>query len=118
MSGSAKRWFGSLAYPGEDGPAGGASSRAVRLEEAVEAICQRGCRAVRRIIQDLEAGREVREARGLTPAERRDLHAELVAIMSVYGPVCRMDEGEAEEPEATASDPPPAGRAGQPARRR
>jgi hypothetical protein len=118
MSGSPQRWIGPLGHPDEDEPAGAGSARAARLEEAVEAICQRGCRAVRRIIQDLEIGREVGDARGLTPAERHDLHAELVAIMSVYGPVCRMDEEEAEEPEAAASDPPPARRAGQPARGR
>lgn len=62
-----------------------------RIEGLIEALCQKGCRQVRRDIAALEAGAELPETRGLTPRERRLLLAELKQIMAVYGDGCRME---------------------------
>jgi hypothetical protein len=62
------------------------------IQEAVERICAKGCRAVRRDIADLERGKLVSEVWKLNPEERREVLAELKKIMAVYGDECRMPE--------------------------
>lgn len=66
---------------------------AQKVEAAVEALCQYGCVAVRGIIDDLEAGREVAGTAGLSAAERAAVLAELQAIMAVYDGTCPADNG-------------------------
>jgi hypothetical protein len=62
-----------------------------RVEARVEAVCQKGCRQVRRDIETLQRGEEIAEARGLSPDERVLLLAELEQIMAVYGDTCSID---------------------------
>ncbi len=50
----------------------------------VEAICQCGCEAVRAVIVALEAGEPVSQVEGLDTQERRQVLAELKAVMAVY----------------------------------
>lgn len=54
------------------------------VQSVVESICGLGCDRVRQIIQSLEAGELVGEASGLVESQRREVLAELKAIMSVY----------------------------------
>ncbi len=62
-----------------------------RVEARIEAMCQKGCRSVRRAIELLEQGDELSETHGLTPEELRVLLVELKQIMAVYGETCRID---------------------------
>ena len=62
------------------------------IQEAVERICAKGCRAVRKDIVTLERGEPVPEVWKLNPEERREVLAELKKIMAVYGDECRMPE--------------------------
>ena len=62
-----------------------------RVEARVEAVCQKGCRQVRRDIATLLGGGEIAEAWGLSPTERARLLAELEQIMAVYGDTCSVD---------------------------
>lgn len=59
-----------------------------RVEARVEAVCQKGCRQVRRDIDALVRGDEIAETRGLSAEERLLLLAELEQIMAVYGDTC------------------------------
>jgi hypothetical protein len=61
-----------------------------RVEAAVEAVCNRGCRQVRVIIDALERGRAVDGLAHLRPGERSAVLAELKSIMAVYGSRCRL----------------------------
>nr|WP_207280900.1 hypothetical protein [Thiocystis violacea] len=61
------------------------------VEARLEILCGKGCQQVRRDIAALESGAELPETRGLTPAERHRLLAELKQIMAVYGDACRLD---------------------------
>lgn len=61
-----------------------------RLECRIEAICEKGCRAVRADIQVLEQGEPTPETADLDAAERAWVLAELRAIMAVYGDHCRL----------------------------
>ena len=61
------------------------------LEACLEAVCPKGCRAVRRDIATLEAGAQLPEAALLTQEERRVLLHELKQIMAVYGDSCRVE---------------------------
>jgi len=54
------------------------------VQSVVESICGLGCDRVRAIIRSLEAGELVGEASELVESQRRELLAELKAIMSVY----------------------------------
>jgi hypothetical protein len=60
----------------------------LRLEARLESLCEKGCRHVWRDIEALERGDELTETKGLSPAERRWLLAELKQIMAVYGDRC------------------------------
>ncbi len=62
-----------------------------RIAAPLEALCQKGCRQVRRDIAALEAGADLPETQGLGPSERALLLAELKQIMAVYGDACRVD---------------------------
>ena len=62
-----------------------------RVEARIEALCQKGCRQVRRDLAALEAGAALPETQGLSPRERALLIAELKQIMAVYGEICRID---------------------------
>lgn len=59
-----------------------------RVDQCVEQVCQKGCRAVWSDIDALEAGRFVPEAKGLSASEIRLVVRELKAIMSVYEGSC------------------------------
>ncbi len=54
------------------------------ISRHLEAICQLGCEVTRATIEALEAGGEVPQADGLDAEARRELIAELKAVMSVY----------------------------------
>lgn len=62
-----------------------------RIEARVEAVCQKGCRQVRRDIETLHQGGEIAESRGIPRGERALLLAELEDIMAVYGDTCPLD---------------------------
>ncbi len=62
-----------------------------RVEARVEAVCQKGCRQVRRDIETLLRGGEIAETLGLSPSERKLMLAELEQIMAVYGDTCSVD---------------------------
>ncbi|MGB1108943.1 MAG: hypothetical protein ACPG4N_01225 [Gammaproteobacteria bacterium] len=62
-----------------------------RIEICVEAICEKGCRAVGRIIQQLEAGETFMEVEDLNAMERYIVLRELQDVMAVYGGCCEVD---------------------------
>ena len=55
-----------------------------KVSKVVEDICNLGCTTVNEIIQNLEHGDEVKQARQLSRSERDELLDELKAIMDVY----------------------------------
>jgi hypothetical protein len=55
-----------------------------KVQQCVEALCIRGCDAVRVVIRALEDGLPVTQTNGLDPQERAAVLAELKAIMAVY----------------------------------
>lgn len=59
-----------------------------KVEAAVETLCQRGCIAVRGIIDDMEDCRLVPGTEDLSETERQAVLAELKAIMDVYDGTC------------------------------
>jgi len=58
------------------------------VEQCVEKLCHKGCRAVWADIDALEAGEVLPEVRGLSRAEVRAVVGELKAIMAVYEGSC------------------------------
>jgi len=60
------------------------------IDDAIEALCQGGCRAVLDDVASLERGDAVPETACLSPAETREVLEELRALMSVYNNTCRM----------------------------
>lgn len=60
------------------------------LECRVEAICEKGCRAVREDILTLAHGQATPETADLDAADRAWVLAELRAIMAVYADQCRV----------------------------
>lgn len=58
------------------------------IEQAVENLCKKGCRAVWADIESLEAGRRLPETVGLTRGEREIVVRELKAVMAVYEGTC------------------------------
>ena len=58
------------------------------VDECVELLCQRGCRAVTGYITELEAGKDLPETTRLSIREREQVLAELVSIMAVYEGPC------------------------------
>ena len=61
-----------------------------KIAACVEAICGKGCRAVRADILALENGQVLQETKGLDRENRRKVLKELKAIMAVYGDTCRL----------------------------
>ena len=62
-----------------------------KIDEIVEAICQKGCQAVRDDISLLKCGNKPVETNGLNRVERKAVYRELESIMAVYGDSCRVD---------------------------
>lgn len=62
------------------------------IERGVEALCRKGCAAVREDIRLLEQGMLVPELRGLGAPDRLAVLRELRAIMAVYGERCSLGE--------------------------
>lgn len=58
------------------------------IEQSVENLCKKGCRAVWDDIAALEAGRRLPETAGLSRDERQAVIRELKAIMAVYEGTC------------------------------
>lgn len=58
------------------------------IQACVDAICAKGCGAVREDILWLERGRDVPEVAGLEEHELQAVIKELKSIMSVYGDTC------------------------------
>lgn len=54
------------------------------FNQCIEQLCQQGCNAVRRVIDELQQGFPVPEAVQLSQEEQRTLLQELQEIMSVY----------------------------------
>lgn len=57
-----------------------------RVDRCVELICDKGCRAVWKDIQRLEAGEMLPETAPLSEDERHAVLQELKSVMAVYGP--------------------------------
>lgn len=58
------------------------------VEQCVEKMCHKGCRAVWSDIDALEAGKRLAEVEGLSEAEVYAVIAELKSIMAVYQGTC------------------------------
>lgn len=58
------------------------------VDQHVERLCERGCRAVFGYIEALRAGRDLPEFAGMSAAERVALLHELETIMAVYAERC------------------------------
>lgn len=58
------------------------------IEQSVENLCRKGCRAVWADIEALENGRRLPETAGLSTAERQAVIRELRSIMAVYEGRC------------------------------
>jgi hypothetical protein len=59
-----------------------------RVDNCVEALCQKGCRNVWGDIDALESGQKLPEAEGLNDVEIQAVIHELKAVMSVYKGTC------------------------------
>jgi len=59
-----------------------------RVEDRLEALCEKGCRRVWSDIDALERGQDLPETRDLSAEERRLLLHELKQIMAVYADRC------------------------------
>ena len=59
-----------------------------RVDNCVEALCQKGCSAVWGHIEALEAGQLLPETDGLSTPEIKAVINELKSIMSVYKGTC------------------------------
>jgi hypothetical protein len=58
------------------------------IEQSVENLCRKGCKAVWADIGALEVGRRLPETAGLSSAERQAVIDELKAVMAVYEGSC------------------------------
>lgn len=71
------------------------------VEQCVENLCQKGCRAVWSDIDALEAGDVLPETGGLSSTEVRAVLDELKAVMAVYEGACGADhEAPQDQPDA------------------
>jgi hypothetical protein len=59
-----------------------------RVEDRLEALCEKGCRRVWADIDALERGQDLPETRDLSAEERRLLLHELKQVMAVYADRC------------------------------
>ena len=64
--------------------------RPEQIDACVEAICNKGCQAVREDIRRLEQGQALRETAGAIDQQRQRILDELRQIMKVYGDSCRV----------------------------
>lgn len=55
-----------------------------RIAQCIEALCQRGCKEVSRVILALERGEPMAEVQELNAGERQAVLDELKSIMAVY----------------------------------
>ena len=55
-----------------------------RIPQCIEAICECGCDVVRATIAAMEQGQRVAQVEGMDESQRRQVLAELKAIMAVY----------------------------------
>ena len=55
-----------------------------QLEQVIDAICNRGCRYVNRILADDTKRRECRELSRLGPSRQQKVLEELATVMAVY----------------------------------
>ncbi len=62
-----------------------------RIDQCVEAICQKGCQATRDDLARMAAGEVIEETEHLSEEERQRVHHEIAAIMAVYGDACPVD---------------------------
>lgn len=58
------------------------------VDQCVEKLCHKGCRAVWSDIDALESGELLPEAKGLSASEIREVVRELKAVMAVYEGTC------------------------------
>lgn len=58
------------------------------VEQCVENLCQKGCRAVWSDIDALESGKHLPEVTGLSTGEIREVIDELKTVMAVYEGTC------------------------------
>jgi len=58
------------------------------VEQCVENLCDKGCRAVWSNIDALEAGKTLPESKGLSKAEVDAVIVELKSVMAVYQGTC------------------------------
>ena len=61
------------------------------IDDCIEAICNKGCRAVRSDIRLLQHGGCTPELEGFGEVDRQLVLKELQTIMEVYGDSCRVD---------------------------
>ena len=62
------------------------------VDNVVELLCQKGCRAVWSDIASIESGDRLIELRDLSTAEVAAVLAELKAVMAVYEGTCGVDD--------------------------
>ncbi|RTZ58099.1 MAG: hypothetical protein DSZ32_01390 [Gammaproteobacteria bacterium] len=62
-----------------------------RVDECVEAICQKGCQATRNDLTRMENGEIIMEISHLSKKEQTEVQREIAAIMAVYGDACPVD---------------------------
>ncbi|MEN8174786.1 MAG: hypothetical protein ABFS23_03430 [Pseudomonadota bacterium] len=60
------------------------SMDSVQVEDCIETLCRKGCRAVAKDIRILERGEVLPEARHLTIRETRVVLRELQSVMAIY----------------------------------
>ncbi len=60
-----------------------------RIQDCIDAICAKGCQAVRDDVLQLERGQRPPEAAELDGEELQTVIRELKSIMAVYGATCR-----------------------------
>lgn len=58
------------------------------VEQCVENLCRKGCRAVWSDIDALQSGRPIPEVKGLSSSEIKAVVTELKSVMSVYEGTC------------------------------
>ncbi len=62
-----------------------------RIDQCVEAICQKGCQATREDLARMKRGDIIMEISHLSKAEQKEVEREIAAIMAVYGDACPVD---------------------------
>jgi hypothetical protein len=61
-----------------------------RVDESVELLCQKGCKALWNDIDKMEQGRILPELRELSARERAEVLKEIKSIMAVYEGSCSL----------------------------